>query len=148
MKKPIRIGNIEILPRDKEYPSYKSFLGEYSPDDYFHVNTKQVNSEGIRICNYLESSYLLKEFKKLGIGKNLIGYYYSFVTSIELTIDPTGGGNYKSVLIDDPAEIIKYEAGEDSIGTDNDGEDIEIYPYTRISNENKEESVFFLCREI
>jgi hypothetical protein len=148
MRKPIRIGNIEILPRDKEYPSYKSFLGEYSPDDYFHINTKHVNSEGIRICNYLERGYLLKEFKKLGIGKNLIEYYYTFLTSIELTIDPTGGGNYKSVLIDDPAEIIKYEGGEDSIGTDNDGEDVEIHTYTNIFNENREESIFFLCREI
>jgi hypothetical protein len=148
MKKPIRIGNIEILPRDKEYPSYKSFLGEYSPDDYFHVNTKQVNSEGIRICNYLESSYLLKGFKKLGISKNLIDYYYTFLTSVELIIDPSGGGNYKSVLIDDPGEIVKYEMGEDSIGTDNDGEDIEIYPYTHIADETKNESVFFLCREI
>jgi hypothetical protein len=148
MKKPIRIGNIEILPRDKEYPSYKSFLGEYSPDDHFHINTKQVNSGGIRICNYLESSYLLKEFKKLGIGKNLIDYYYTFVTSVELIIDPSGGGNYKSVLIDDPEEIVKYEEREDSIGTDNDGEDIEIYPYTRIADETKEETIFFLCREI
>jgi len=148
MKKPIRIGNIEILPRDKEYPSYKSFLEEYSPDDYFHVNTKQVNSRGIRICNYLESSYLLKEFKKLGIGKNLIDYYYTFVTSVELIIDPSGGGNYKSVLIDDPEEIVKYEEREDSIGIDNDGEEIEIYPYTSTADETKNESVFFLCREI
>jgi hypothetical protein len=148
MRKPIRIGNIEILPRNKEYTSYKSFLDEYSPGAYFTVNTKDVNSEGIRICNYLESSYLLKGFKELGIAKNLIDYYYTFLTSVELMIDPTGGGNYKSVLIDDPVEIVKHEAGEDSIGTDNDGEDIEIYPYTHIADETKNESVFFLCREI
>ncbi len=139
--KSLNIGLIEVLPKKGSYDSYKEFLSDYSRET--------PNSEGIRIANYNEAQYLLRDLGKLKIKEYIKNYYYSIVTEIVCVIDPFGIGGWRDLIIDDPEEIIKFQNGETAFGYDNSGEEYEVEKgSSQLINWNEEESVFFLVRSI
>jgi len=139
--KSLNLGLIEVLPKKGSYSSYKEFLEYYSRET--------PNSEGIRIANYNESQYLLRDLGKLKIKEYIKNYYYSIVTEIVCVIDPFGIGGWRDLIIDDPEEIIKFQKGETAYGYDNSGEEYEVEKESsKLVNWEESESVFFLVRSI
>jgi len=65
--KSLNLGLIEVLPKKGSYGTYKEFLDTYSRET--------PNSEGIRIANYNEAQYLLKDLGKLKINEYIKNYY-------------------------------------------------------------------------
>jgi hypothetical protein len=139
--KSLNIGLIEVLPKKGNYSTYKEFLEDYSRET--------PNSEGIRIANYKEAQYLLRELGGLKIKDFIKDYYYSIVTEIVGVIDPFGMGGTKDLIIDDPEEIIKFQNGETAFGYDNSGEEYEVERGSaQLVDWSEEKSVFFLVRSI
>lgn len=142
MKKPIILGNIEILPRTEEYSSYPEFSKKYP-------GKGEAKKGDIRRTDWRETKFLLTEYKKLGIlGYLKKYYYYEFIVSIEVLLYDSAWG-YNSVFIEEEEEVEKYLNNIDCVGIDKSGEEVEIYPESgRIVDEKKNEGVYFLCKEI
>jgi hypothetical protein len=139
--KNLNLGLIEVIPRKGNYSSYKEFLADYSRET--------PNSEGIRISDYLESRYLLRELGNLKLNEFLKNYYYSIVTEIVGVVDPFGTGGYKDIIIDDPDEIIKFQNGETAFGYGDSGNEYEVEKGSaQLIHWDESESVFFLVRSI
>jgi hypothetical protein len=139
--KSLNIGLIEVLPKEGSYSTYKEFLDTYSRET--------PNSEGIRIANYNEAQYLLRDLGKLKIKEYIKNYYYSIVTEIVCVIDPYGIGGSRDLIIDDPEEIIKFQEGDTAYGYGNSGEQYEVERgSSQLLDWKEEESVFFLVRSI
>jgi len=137
----IKLGIFEILPKDKEYKNYLEFINTYSKET--------PNSEGIRISSSKETNYLFKTFKELGLLEFLEKYCYKFVTDIIIVYDPYGTGRYKEAIIDDPAEILKFQNGEVAIGYDSDGELQEFWKSAgKIEDYTLETAWYFIIRPL
>jgi len=141
MVRNLNIGVFEVLPNNKSYSNLIDFIVEYPRD--------KVNKDGLRMANYKESNYLIKTFKELGLSEFLKKYYYTFVSDITIVYDPYGTGRYKEAIIDDPAEIFKFQNGEASMGYDSDGAEDEFWKGAgKIEDWREEKSVYFIIRPL
>lgn len=141
-KKPLNIGNFEVLPNLKEYSTYLEFLNDYS--------SNKPNKDGVIIADYRKVKYLMQEFKKLGIYRVLEKYYmYTLVSEITVRCDFTGTNGYRDYIIDDPEEIINFQNGEPAIGYNSDGDEDEMIKGSdNVDNWEESKSVFFLIRNL
>lgn len=113
----LRLGNIELMPIEREFSSYKEFL------DWCDGLSNEWSRSNYKSAKYIMSLSKLKIFQNL---KN--NYSVSLVSEIVLQVEDDFGFSRDglSVLIDDPIEIVKFLDGEDATGIDKDGEEIVI----------------------
>jgi hypothetical protein len=134
--RPLKIGKIELIPKEKELKYYKDLLN--------YVSTL---SGGKRLATSMEARYLIKEFHKLKIYNNIFEYSYVVVTEIEAVKDPFGTGEYSVGIIDDPYEVYNYLVGEPAIGLNDNGDEDEYHPKYTV-RDDPSESIFFIVKDI
>jgi hypothetical protein len=136
----LRLGNIELMPIEKEFSSYKEFL-----------DWCDGLSDGWKKADYRSAKYIIS-LKQLGIFdiiKN--NYSVSLVSEIVLQVEDNFGFSRDglSVLIDNPIEIVKFLNGEDALGIDKNGEEIDIKRGDDdIIDWSEETSISFIIRTI
>jgi hypothetical protein len=140
--KTLNLGNIELMPIEREFSSYKEFLGWCDR-----------LSNGWKISDYKLIKYI-RNLKKLGIFKNIENNYSVEIISeilidIEDDFESPHRDDESDILIDDPIEIEKFLNYEDSVGLNKDGIRIEIKRGdSHIINWSGEKSMLFVIREI
>jgi hypothetical protein len=136
----LKLGNIELMPIEREFSSYKEFL-----------DWCDGLSDGWKKSNYKASKYIMS-LGKLHIFENIKNNYsVSLVSEIVLQVDDDFGFSRDglSVLIDDPIEIVKFLNGEDAAGIDKDSEGVVINKRdSDIIEWNAETSISFITRWI
>jgi hypothetical protein len=113
----LSLGNIELMPIERKFSSYKEFLDWCSE-----------LSDGWKKADYRSVKYIIS-LKKLNIFYHIKNNYsVSLVSEIVLQVDDDFGFSREglSVLIDDPIEVVKFLNGEDATGIDKDEEKIVI----------------------
>jgi len=136
----LRLGNIEFMPIERKFSSYKEFL-----------DWCDGLSDGWKKANYKSAKYIIS-LKQLGIfGDIKNNYSVTLTTEIVLQVDNDFGFSMRgiSVLIDDPAEVEKFLDYEDAIGLGPSGEEIDVKRGADdIIDWSEEESILFVTREI
>lgn len=136
----LRLGNIEFMPIERKFSSYKEFL-----------DWCDGLSDGWKKANYKSAKYIIS-LKQLGIFDNIKNNYsVTLPTEIVLQVDDDFGFSRDglSVLIDDPSEVLKFLNHEDAVGLDKNGEEIDIRRGTdSIIDWSSEKSILFVTREI
>lgn len=138
--KALKLGNIELMPVERKFSSYKEFL-----------DWCDGLSDGWKKSNYKASKYITS-LKELGIFNNIKNNYsVTLPTEIALQVDDDFGFKMDglSVIIEDPIEIEKFLNHEDSVGLDENGEEIDIRrDNSSIIDWSSEKSILFVIREI
>ena len=136
----LRLGNIEFMPIERKFSSYKEFL-----------DWCDGLSDGWKKANYKSAKYIIS-LKQLRIFDNIKNNYsVTLPTEIVLQVDDDFGFSRDglSVLIDDPSEVLKFLNHEDAVGLDKNGEEIDIRRGTdSIIDWSSEKSILFVTREI
>ena len=134
----LRLGNIEFMPIERKFSSYKEFL-----------DWCDGLSDGWKKANYKSAKYIIS-LKQLGIFDNIKNNYsVTLPTEIVLQVDDDFGFSRDglSVLIDDPSEVLKFLNHEDAVGLDKNGEEIDIRRGTdSIIDWSSEKSILFVTR--
>ena len=136
----LKLGNIELMPIEREFSSYKEFL------DWCDGLSNEWSRSNYKSAKYIMSLSKLKIFENL---KN--NYSVSLVSEIVLQVDDDFGfsRNGLSVLIQDPIEVKKFLDGEDATGIDKDAEEVVIKRGdSDIIEWNAETSISFVTRWI
>ena len=138
--KTLRLGNIELMPVERKFSSYKEFL-----------DWCEGLSDGWKKANYKTAKYIMS-LSKLKIFDNIKNNYSVTLTSeIVLQVDNDFGFsmNGTSVLIDDPIEVEKFLNSEDAVGYDGNGDEIDLKRgHSKIIDWSEESSISFITREI
>jgi hypothetical protein len=136
----LRLGNIELMPIERQFSSYNEFL-----------DWCDELSDGWKKANYKSAKYIIS-LKQLGIFDNIKNNYsVALPTEIVLQVDDDFGFSRDglSVIIDDPSEVLKFLNHEDAVGLDKDGEEIDIRRGdSHIIDWSSEKSILFVIREI
>ena len=136
----LKLGNIELMPIEREFSSYKEFL-----------DWCDGLSDGWKKSNYKASKYIMS-LGKLHIFENIKNNYsVSLVSEIALQVDDDFGFSRDglSVLIDDPIEVEKFLNSEDAVGYDGDGGGIVLNrDQAKIIDWSEESSISFIIRTI
>jgi hypothetical protein len=136
----LKIGNIELMPTERKFSSYKEFL-----------DWCDGLSDGWKKSNYKSAKYIIS-LKQLGIFDNIKNNYsVSLVSEIVLQVEDDFGFNRDglSVLIDDPIEIEKFLNNEDAVGYDGKGDEIDLKRgNSKIIDWSEESSISFIIRTI
>ena len=135
--KTLRLGNIELMPIERKFSSYKEFL-----------DWSDSLSDGLRKSDYKESKYIIS-LKKLGVFDHIKdNYSVTLITEIVLQVE----SDFRygtSVLIDDPIEVERFLNREDAVGYDEDAVDIDLNrDHTKIIDWSGESSILFIVRTI
>lgn len=138
--KTLRLGNIELMPIERKFSSYKEFL-----------DWCDGLSEGWKKSKYKSAKYIMS-LSKLKIFENIKNNYsVTLPTEIVLQVDDDFGFSRDglSVIIDDPSEVLKFLNHEDAVGLDKNGEEIDIRRGdSHIIDWSSEKSILFIVREI
>ena len=138
--KTLRLGNIELMPIERKFSSYKEFL-----------DWCDGLSEGWKKSKYKSAKYIMS-LSKLKIFENIKNNYsVTLPTEIVLKVDDEFGFSRDglSVIIDDPSEVLKFLNHEDAVGLDKNGEEIDIRRGdSHIIDWSSEKSILFIVREI
>ena len=138
--KTLRLGNIELMPIERKFSSYKEFL-----------DWCEGLSDGWKKANYKTAKYIMS-LSKLKIFDNIKNNYSVTLTSeIVLQVDNDFGFsmNGSSVLIDDPIEVEKFLNSEDAVGYDGNGDEIDLQRgHSKIIDWSEESSILFIIRTI
>ena len=136
----LRLGNIELMPIERKFSSYKEFL-----------DWCDGLSDGWKKADYKSIKYITS-LKELGIFNNIKNNYsVTLPTEIVLQVDDDFGFSIDglSVIIDDPSEVLKFLNHEDAVGLDKNGEEIDIRRgNSSIIDWSSEKSILFVIREI
>ena len=136
----LRLGNIELMPIERKFSSYKEFL-----------DWCDGLSDGWTKADYKSIKYITS-LKELGIFNNIKNNYsVTLPTEIVLQVDDDFGFSIDglSVIIDDPSEVLKFLNHEDAVGLDKNGEEIDIRRgNSSIIDWSSEKSILFVIREI
>jgi len=98
---------------------------------------------------YAISKYLMSMSKELKIKEHIIGKYgYEFVSQIEVIIDNDYGFGGKTLIIEEDEDIKKFINGEDAIGYDEDGGDLEVRKGgSNVLDYKIEKGIYFIYRK-
>jgi hypothetical protein len=138
--KTLRLGNIELMPIERKFSSYKEFL-----------DWCDGLSDGWKKSDYKSAKYIIS-LKNLGIFENIKNNYsVNLVSGIQLQVhdDFEFSRDGLSVSIEDPIEIKNFIAGVDALGIDKDGEELVIKKGDDdIIDWQEEVSISFITRRI